>query len=241
MKRGIAYMLFKNAGVLILFIIALISIGCTNPNPDAPSSGSVHTKGWNNPNLLDSVDYHGTKANQDGSDSCRLCHGKDLNGSGDILGCFDCHFEPDGSQIPGGTGWVHGQSQHEAYETYINVCNACHDVRREYNLGPQPCHDCHGQGTNHALGQAWLDRNSSQFHGDESTDACSDCHELNTFCASCHFGATGSKAPIGSGWEHGNNLDHRNYEDDQSVCNQCHNLNRSYHNDPESCHDCHDD
>ncbi len=230
---------FKPIPCLIISAVIFLTLGCTNPNPDGPSSGSVHSKEWNNPELLESNDFHGTQANQDGYDSCKVCHGKDLTGIGDILGCFDCHFGPNGSQIPGGTNWIHGQNQHELYETHKNVCNACHDIRRKYSLDPQACHDCHGQGTNHALGQDWLDRNSPLFHGNEPTNSCSDCHELSTYCATCHFDETGSKAPIGSGWDHGNNDAHQDFEDDQSVCNQCHDLNRSYGNEPSVCHDCH--
>jgi len=168
---------FKPIPCLIIAAIILLMLGCTNPNPDAPSSGSVHTKGWNNPELQDSNDFHGTQANQDGYDSCRVCHGKELTGTG----------------------------------------------------------------TNHALGQDWLDKKSSQFHGSKPTDNCSDCHELNLTCNECHFGVSGSQAPLGSGWIHGLNDDHERYESDQSVCNRCHNLNRSYQNEPTSCHDCHDD
>ena len=224
---------------LIIFGVSLMIIGCTNANNDAPSSGSVHTKAWNNPELLASNDFHGTQANQNGSDSCRLCHGKNLTGSGDIQGCFDCHFGPNGSQIPSESGWIHGQNQHELYETQKNVCNACHEIRRQYGLDPQACHDCHGPGTYHPLGQDWLDRNSLQFHGNEPTNACSDCHTLSTFCANCHFDENGSKAPIGSGWDHGNNDAHQNFENVAYLCNECHNLNRSYGNEPAACHDCH--
>ncbi len=241
MKFKITYMRFKGIYWLVLFNIAFLTLSCTNPNTDAPSSGSVHTKSWNNPELLGSNDFHGTKTSQDGSDACRLCHGKHLNGSGDIPGCFDCHFGPDGSQAPSGSGWIHGQNPHDAYESYQNVCNACHEIRRQFNLDPQPCHDCHGPGTNHALGQAWLDNNSPQFHGNEPTDACSDCHEVITFCAACHFDASGSKSPLGSGWDHGDNDDHKNFKDVADVCNQCHSLNRSYGNEPAACHDCHDE
>lgn len=239
MKVIFRYIQLKPISSLIISALVVFAIGCTNPNSDAPSSGTVHTKAWNNPKFLNSNEFHGTQANRDGSNACRLCHGKNLTGSDDILGCFDCHFGPNGSQSPHESGWVHGQSQHELYATHQNVCNACHEIRRKYNLGPQECHDCHGPGANHALGQAWLDKNSPQFHGNETTNSCSDCHEISTFCATCHFDETGSKAPLGSAWEHGDNPDHRNFEDAQLTCNQCHNLNRSYGNEPSVCHDCH--
>ena len=227
---------------LTMLIIAFLTFGCTNPYTDAPASGSVHTKSWNNPDSIGSIDFHGTKANQDGSESCQLCHGKDLNGSGDIQGCFDCHFGPNGSQTPSGSGWEHGNNDsHQDFEDVSNVCNQCHDLNRSYGNEPAACHDCHGEGLTHVLGQDWLDKKSPQFHGNEPTDNCSDCHDLNFTCNECHFGVSASRAPIGSGWIHGDNEDHRQYENYQSVCNRCNKLNRSYQNDPDSCHDCHDD
>jgi hypothetical protein len=64
---------------------------------------------------------------------------------------------------------------------------------------------------------------------------------LSQKCFQCHFGQDGSKSPQGSGWNHGDNSEHEDYESYQDTCNLCHDLNRSYGNEPESCHDCHED
>ena len=169
-----------------------------------------------------------------------LCHGTELQGTTDIPGCFSCHFGPDGSRAPEGSVWIHGQNQHSDFTSFERICNDCHTLERRYGLDPGLCHDCHGEGIDHVTGQEWLDKNSSQFHGNDSVLNCADCHDLGTYCATCHFGETGSKSPIGSGWNHGNNEEHRRYESHRTICNQCHDLNRSFGNEPKRCHDCHD-
>jgi hypothetical protein len=57
--------------------------------------------------------------------------------------CSQCHFGPTGSRSPPGSGWNHGQSGHRSYESYITVCNACHNVNRQYGNPPSNCHNCH--------------------------------------------------------------------------------------------------
>jgi hypothetical protein len=91
------------------------------------------------------------------------------------------------------------------------------------------------------LGQPWLDKNSPDFHGATALADCSDCHNLSQKCFQCHFGQDGSKSPPGTGWSHGDNSEHEDYESYQNTCNLCHDLNRSYGNEPASCHDCHED
>jgi len=94
--------------------------------------------------------------------------------------------------------------------------------------------------------------NAEPFHGSQvvmqGTASCVKCHDIDgkgqrniPGCFKCHFGPTGSQAPIGSGWLHGNNKRHEDFENQIDTCNQCHRLNRSYGNGPARCHDCHDD
>lgn len=240
MKHHTPYNMNKMTGwVIILFLTVSLS-NCSETNSDAPPSDAAHPRAWYNPQFLTSDIFHGMNAAQDGIDSCRICHGSNLKGDNDIPGCYTCHFGPDGSKTPDGSVWIHGQEQHGEYESFEPVCNNCHALERRYGLDPATCHDCHGDGINHVTGQAWLDKNSAQFHGDNNELNCADCHDLNTYCATCHFGETGSKSPPGSGWIHGDNEDHRRYESSRNVCNQCHSLNRSYGNEPGRCHDCHD-
>lgn len=190
-------------------------------------------------------DFHGTQAEEDLA-SCRQCHGSDLKGGVVGVSCDECHFGPDGSKSPVGKGWNHGSVPH-AFSHDGQTCTACHDLLRSYQSGPEPCHDCHLT-ESHPLGQAWLDRDSSQFHGlqaDADLAACASCHGSNyqggtagVSCNTCHFGPGGSKSPAGSGWQHGS-APHASLADSVATCTTCHELSRLYGNGPESCHDCH--
>ena len=224
--------------IICIILVTLITCGCSTPNPEAPPPGQVHAIIFSNP---ESTAFHGMDVNALGTDGCLSCHGNDLSGTDSIPGCYDCHFDPLGSPVPPNSGWTHGQAGHLNYVAYQNVCNNCHDTLRRFELQPEFCHDCHGEGLNHVLGQAWLDKNSPDFHGRTGLVDCSNCHDLSQKCFQCHFGQNGSKSPPGSGWTHGDNNEHRDYESYQNTCNLCHDLNRSYGNEPPSCHDCHED
>ena len=234
--------MFVNVRYIIIMMgiafVGLSILNCAKSNPDAPLPGHVHAINYTNP---EAAIFHGIEVNFEGVDDCKSCHGIGLNGTNTIPGCYDCHFDPQGSQAPPGSDWVHGLDGHLSYAAYLEVCNNCHASVRRFGLPPEYCHDCHGAGLNHALGQAWLDKNSADFHGGSALTDCNNCHDLTQKCFECHFGENGSKSPPGSGWTHGNNDEHKERESDQSTCNRCHNLNRSYGNDPIACHDCHRD
>jgi hypothetical protein len=231
--------ILRFSGLILLLMVVIVQANCSDPNRDAPLSTDVHPRSWNNTQFLKSEGFHGVAVINQGTASCLICHGNNLQGSENIPGCYTCHFGPDGSRVPNETGWIHGQDQHSGLEAYMSVCNECHRIQRIFDTGPYACHDCHGEGADHVLGQVWLDKKSQLFHGDMSLDSCSNCHKLSQTCSECHFGTTGSKTPPGSGWNHGNNEAHQDYADFAGTCNQCHNLNRSYGNAPAGCHDCH--
>ncbi|MDO9264688.1 MAG: hypothetical protein Q7U02_12030 [Desulfosalsimonadaceae bacterium] len=226
--------------VIVVTFCSLLLVHCSDKNPDAPSVNAVHPALWTDPTRKGTTQYHGTYVETSGTDSCKTCHGSSLQGTADISGCSTvCHFGPGGETSPPGSDWPHGSSPHSGLSTQEQVCNKCHTVMRQYNLGPAACHDCHGQGINHPLGQPWLDPKSSQFHGKSGLN-CASCHDPAKDCLQCHFGSSGSKAPAGSTWVHGNNEGHKTFEADQAVCTECHNLDRSYGNPPADCHDCHE-
>jgi len=231
--------------VYIGFLVAVLAMAkCTDSSWESPANGPVHPPSWINTQLLGTKEFHGTTARAYGTEVCEPCHGSDLKGEEGVFGCYQCHFGPNGSRIPEGTDWNHEQDRHLEFEINHQVCNSCHALERSFNTGPQGCHNCHGEGIGHVLGQPWLDKKSSDFHGTTPLENCSDCHIASEKCAQCHFGETGSRSPPGSGWVHdgdGDNEDHREYERYLTTCNQCHKTNRSYANGPESCHDCHEE
>jgi hypothetical protein len=227
--------------VVIATLCTLLFVQCSNNNGhDSSDDNEVHPVTWIDPSQKGTIDYHGTYVDTNGTDSCKTCHGSSLQGTADISGCSNaCHFGPEGEMSPPAINWQHPSTPHSNLIDQGEVCNKCHNIMRLYNLGPPSCHNCHVQNDKHPLGQSWLDSKSPEFHGISNID-CSDCHNLTKDCKECHFGASGSMAPTGSGWMHGNNQQHHNYQSDQNVCNNCHNLNRSYGNLPTDCHDCHD-
>ena len=117
-------------------------------------------------------------------------------------------------------------------------------LTKAYRSEPDPdiCHDCHGPGTTHALGQPWLDSDQADYHGNQPQENCATCHDLSADCNQCHFGATGSKSPPGSGWPHGEKDNHNDQEKYRQVCIQCHTLTQAYRNEPDDphCLTCHD-
>jgi hypothetical protein len=224
--------------IVVIIFVGLMQAGCSQPNSDAPPSGQAHAINYTNP---ESGVFHGIEVNESGSDGCISCHGNNLAGTGSISGCYDCHFDPQGSQAPPNTGWTHGRDGHVDFIAYQDVCYSCHNTVRRFGLPPEYCHYCHSGVLNHLLEQPWLDKNSPVFHGATALADCSDCHDLSQKCFLCHFGQDGSKSPQGSGWSHGNNSEHEDYKSYQDTCNRCHDLNRGYGNEPASCHDCHED
>ncbi|MBW1988062.1 MAG: hypothetical protein JRI97_00810 [Deltaproteobacteria bacterium] len=231
----IKWFLFRLAAVL--FAAGLFS--CAQENSQAPKGGDVHSTEWVNVKFLGTEKFHGEAVAEGNLQSCKVCHGPDLVGVDDAAGCYVCHFGPDGAMAPAGTGWTHGLADHFKYAAYAAVCNLCHGIHRAFGLAPLACHDCHGTGLNHPLGQPWLDKDSLDFHG-LLTDftGCSACHDPDFYCYQCHFGPDGAMAPAGTGWTHGvkSHMDYRQYA---PVCNQCHEVNRTYANPPAACHDCH--
>lgn len=228
---------------ITLVVLMLFPLACSEKNTDAPDYNKVHTEDWYNPQYLSNTVFHGTEVKRQGTSACSKCHEIYSEGQENIPGCFKCHFGPDGSREPVGSDWVHGLERHDEYQNDQAVCNSCHDVGRSFGTGPGICHNCHGSGEEHILGQPWLDRDSDQFHGDQSKDDCAICHNLSIDCYQCHFGPTGSKSPPGSNWPHGREDGHNDQERYASICNQCHDLTQAYRGEPDDpeCHTCHDD
>ena len=224
--------------IVVIVFVGLMQAGCSQPNSDAPPPGQVHAINYTNP---ESGVFNGIEVNASGADGCISCHGNNLTGSGSISGCYDCHFDPQGSPVPPNTGWTHGLDGHVDFIAYQDVCYNCHNTVRRFGLPPEYCHYCHGDGLIHDLEPLWLDKNDSGFHGAAALADCSNCHDLSQKCFLCHFGQDGSKSPPGSGWDHGDNSEHEDYKSYQNTCNLCHDLNRGYGYEPASCHDCHDD
>ena len=228
-----------NSSMRRRYVVALSALVMATALLSGACKPWTHDAEWTNPQFKDTKDFHGTVVINRGSTTlCKACHGSDLKGLGEIPGCYKCHFGPEGSRSPSGSSWNHGMAQHESLRPEEPMCNTCHELYRSNGLAPNTCHDCHSiSPETHPLGQSWLDKKSPDFHGKSTLD-CSTCHDLKTKCSTCHFGATGSQLPPGSGWSHGT-TPHNQLASSEAVCNKCHTLDRSYGNGPATCHDCH--
>ncbi|MBI5015848.1 MAG: hypothetical protein HZB55_10205 [Deltaproteobacteria bacterium] len=162
-----------------------------------------------------------------------------------IPGCAVCHFGPTGTKVPAGVTWTHGTS-HSGLAAYEAVCNQCHTITRGLGNGPAACHDCHAF---HPLGQPWMDKKSTTFHGlsaAASLTSCAPCHGSDytggtsgVSCFQCHFGTGGAKFPAGS--THPTFPTHFTFVTFRVVCNACHQENVKYGNASPTvvCVDCH--
>lgn len=233
--------------LLLMLVLATQFLGgCSETNPDSPAANgaSVHNAAWTNPENLGEKAFHGAEGE---TSSCKGCHGGDLLGTDRIPACTKCHFTATGTRVPAGVNWVHGTTPHDALLSYGETCNACHATYRRNDLAPANCHNCHSE-PDHPLGEEWLDRTQSTFHGNKAEsdlDSCKACHgsdlqggSAKVSCDKCHFGPSGSKVPVGSDWQHGT-TPHQDLGKQIDICNACHTVSRLYRNTPESCHDCH--
>jgi hypothetical protein len=199
----------SNHLLLIILLIVSLLCGACSHPLDEPFLNKTSPK------------FHGNS-----SLNCAICH--DL-----ILECSECHFGASGGKSP--SDWNHGTVPHDQLASSETVCNKCHDLNRSYGNGPNSCHDCHDLSDTHVTGEPWLNKTSPDFHGNSPLN-CTECHDLSSKCSECHFGASGGKSP--SDWNHGT-VPHDQLASSETVCNKCHDLNRSYGNGPNSCHDCH--
>ncbi len=230
--------------ILFLALFPAALFACSNSNSDAPPANAVHEAAY--------VLNHGSDA-QGNLETCKVCHGATLTGNGSAPSCYTCHFGPDGSRVPPGSSWVHGTSNHVSLFASGDVCNACHEIMRTATGSPASCHNCHL--ISHPLGEAWMNKTVSGYHGDvklAGTLDCTPCHgtdykggAVGVSCFTCHFNENGSRDVAALSWVHATAVSGgvhtapaglATYGD---VCNACHDTNRTYSNPPTSCHDCH--
>ncbi len=103
--------------------------------------------------------YHGDVVYDSGTESCKPCHGENLDGGPSGVACADCH----GGLFPHPDGWINAASQnfHGVFirndNWSMSGCQGCHGVdyagggsgvscltcHSETN-GPQACNTCHG-------------------------------------------------------------------------------------------------
>jgi predicted CxxxxCH...CXXCH cytochrome family protein len=181
--------------ILVLFLLSALS-ACSSPNNQAPTTGQVHGRQY----LLS----HGSKAKQD-DDSCKSCHGSDLDGTTNVTGCLSCH--PDGEPITVHTLPYSDPSHHgAAARDNLRQCFNCHGTAPNrfdggllsdpamFNAANANCSaaGCHSNAGAHPAHWQGDNDNSLYYH---STHRAVSRNAIDTGCAMCHQVAENGPRP----------------------------------------------
>ena len=201
--------------------IALMT-GCSDQRT-VSQLAETHPASWIDPR---SQDFHGTVALVNGTSSCLVCHGADLQGGDINVSCVDCHLQSGACTICHGgtdnnTGAPPVDLRGRIATTFIGVgahtahlegssdalavpCDYCHLVP---NTMLEPYHlDVGGQGPLDSIAEiTWQGfADGGQAAWDHSTATCS-----GTYCHGNFTGGNASNSPVWTGT-------------DQAACGTCH-------------------
>jgi hypothetical protein len=195
-----------------LIQIALITAtfaywGCTKVAEET----DAHPEGW-----IDSTSstFHSLRVTMAGLESCKQCHGENLDGgtSGQACTSGDCHIR--GAAIPHPTGWrLPGNDNfHGTWVLSVGLvsCEKCHGTDLDGGFTGVVCSSaCHTIPIPHPAG--WIEPDSTNFHSDwiriNGFVKCQDCHGedfsggfsgISCSSASCHV--DGDAIPHSDGW-----------------------------------------
>lgn len=191
------------AKLSIFVLLALWAGGCSTGEGEAPLANQAHPPGWR-------TGHHDSAADLL---SCQVCHGVDLNGPGQVPGCFDCHAsgppfvvhpDPSDAALP----WSDPVNHGFAAKADMASCQGCHSrpggiagsPRYDFPLGELEagCESsgCHSPNTAHPTSAApdaqfWFGPDVS--HSDvRNFVGCIACHGeggsggSGPACATCH-------------------------------------------------------
>lgn len=148
-----------------------------------------HLEDWN---TKGAAGFHGLAVDTDSlAVQCAICHGDNLEGQGDIPGCYKCH-----SLYPHQQGWMskNTASFHGAYLKSVNwdlsSCAGCHGESLQGQGASPACSTCH---SSYPHSSTWIIPMDSRSHiaylrGHRFNLAeCQNCHGVDY-----HGGVTGS-------------------------------------------------
>src|SRR5512143_3601567 len=229
MKKDVRYAL----GVMILFGIIMIFMGCSSANKESTFSPDTgHVVGW----AL--ADAHGTPAkNQsNGFGSCQSCHGAAFSGGIVNISCFTCHGvnAPHPSAPWRGAATTHTNTNPDN----ASVCALCHTNGANSSVQPSPpapagtAPGCFNNTLCHATPGHPVGWNAADQHGASAKaqvngfSSCQTCHGANfsggtalISCFTCHgVNAPHSPAP----WRGGVRTHTNTNTGNASVCALCH-------------------
>ena len=131
----------QKSSFLVLILFVLVSINSCSETK-TPVASVSHETGWLEPtsNL-----FHAQKVAVSGAESCRSCHGEnvDLGESGSF--CIECHADYPIVTFPHTADWTafnnpNSHGNHVRTNETGLTCNNCHSG--EHSIG-RPCTACH--------------------------------------------------------------------------------------------------
>jgi hypothetical protein len=227
-----------------LMLLTLMMFGCSDGGSDAPEPTAAHPAGW-----IASHDAE-AKASPAYAD-CTVCHGSNLQGSGDVVSCYSCHtFNTAPPLIVHPSNWTNAYADHRAYAALngYSECNGCHGPGLRGSEAAPSCfsasyegRNCHANGPGevpHALDGSFLDPAKHGPMAKADLTICQNCHgeaggpgDNPRFNAGI-FSASGTGCEsiechdVGyahpTKWAGPNNTFHYSAESVQTACTLCH-------------------
>ena len=231
--------------VFIPIIIGIMLSSCSKDQNPLPSK--AHTELWSD---LNSEDFHGSKVLEIGFESCKSCHGEELDGGGSKNSCFECH-----SSYPHLDDWLDEDQSgfHGVYlankEWVAEECQDCHGSDYSGGTSESSCFECH---VSYPHKENWMVSENDDFHGkyianaDWASEECQTCHgedykggRTQVSCFTCH-----ANFPHNTEWAqadkdgfHGEFIQADNWS--MASCHSCHGTDYRGGKTGSSCYVCH--
>ncbi len=228
--------------LLILLLLPLALTGCSDGNSGAPPDNAAHPLDWIKTHPADALAVAGFA-------DCLICHGADLQGSGQAVSCYSCHSYNDTPPfIIHPAAWIDPFINHRAYAAAngFTSCATCHGADLLGSPAAPNCftnsfsgRGCHPDGPGqapHPVDGTYLDGTNHGPDAKADLTACQACHgqpggpgsnpRFNLGIDSVN--STGCEACHGvnyahpADWAGPNNTFHYSASNIQNACTLCH-------------------
>ncbi|MFC1546907.1 hypothetical protein ACFL5M_00110 [Candidatus Neomarinimicrobiota bacterium] len=199
---------FRTILRITLIAVTFAYWGCTKVAEET----DAHPEGWVD---TASSTFHSLRVTVSGLESCKQCHGENLEGgtSGQACTSGDCHIR--GAAIPHPTDWrlpgndnFHGTW---ALSVGFSPCTKCHGADLQGSFTEKACNDCHTGPGEIPHPDDWATPEAVNFHGNwipvVGVASCQDCHGddfsggvVNVACSNTTCHTAGDAIPHPDEW-----------------------------------------